>query len=206
MSALASLSDLTPAQCISKIWTCNQISYLLCRCGTKQTSCVCNSSSFVCLHTHAHTHKVTRIQCDPHVDRSKSKAALPSINRLIHGKSYTLAQLYVCVSWPVFNFDQTVPGSVLLMRLKGTNETLALLVPVEYDCFCWLRVQGVGRGYHIMRALELVGRFIVGSTVDDVHTVWSFVWMGSDVLNGFTIVCPLFIVRFMVFFSLDECV
>lgn len=39
-----------------------------------------------------------------------------------------------------------------------------------------------------MQALELVGRFIMRSTVADVHTVWSFVRMGSDVLNGFAIV------------------
>lgn len=187
------------------------IFYVLWHFGTKQTHCVYTSSSFVCPHT---------LHCDPHV-RSKSKAALPSINGFIHEESYTLGQLYICVFWPVFNFSLNVTRlswgqSFDGTRTKGTNETVALLEPAEYDCFCGLCVQGVGWGYHIMQALELVGRFIVwgwvGSTVDDVHTLWSVVWiqsnaewMGSDVPKGFAIVCPLFIVHLMVPLMVDMC-
>lgn len=83
---------------------------------------------------------------------------------------------------------------------------------VFVDCVC----RGWGWGYHIMQALGLVGRFIVWgwvwSTVDDVHTLWSVVWiqsnaewMGSDMPKGFAIVCPLFIVYLMVPLMVDMC-
>lgn len=153
-------------------------------------------------YTHTHTHS------DPHVDRSKSKAALASINTLNYEKTHTLAHLFVCVSWPVFNSSLNLTCFNLRRdSCKETNKIHWLYWRQLNMIFVSTVRAGVGARVS-SRASAWTGRQIHCVMAEGehsrccAHSIWLVVWihghgerMGSDVLNGFTIVCPPFIVH-----------
>lgn len=109
-----------------------------------KTNILCVHYFLFCVSTHTQSH--THIHCDPHVDRSKSKAALASINRLIHEISYTLVQLYVCVSWPVFNFPLMWPDCLWVSPLMWLVQRHQWVIGFTGASWIWLLLLIVSAG------------------------------------------------------------